>query len=68
MRIRELTEISAGTTTTAANVNVGAVYKNDAPRDKNGVPKARQKRNKDGTAKNALDITNNLLTGGSIKR
>tara|TARA_B100000900_G_scaffold46723_1_gene34734 strand:- start:13 stop:219 length:207 start_codon:yes stop_codon:yes gene_type:complete len=68
MRIRELTEVSAGTTTTAGDVGVGAVYKNNAPRDKNGVPKAKQKRNKDGTAKNALDITNNLLTGGSIKR
>ena len=54
--------------TSSANVSVGAVYKNDAKRDKNGVPKAKQKLNKDGTAANALDMKNNLMTGGSIKR
>jgi hypothetical protein len=43
----------------AANVNVGAVYQ-DAP------PK--QRKNKDGTVKNALDVNDNLLTGGSIAK
>ena len=37
-------------------------------RDKNGVPKAPQKKNKDGTAKNALDISNNLMGGKVVKR
>tara|TARA_B100001057_G_scaffold28080_1_gene25810 strand:+ start:1605 stop:1940 length:336 start_codon:yes stop_codon:yes gene_type:complete len=37
-------------------------------RDKNGVPKAPQKKNPDGTAKNALDISNNLMGGETIKR
>ena len=37
-------------------------------RDKNGVPKAPQKTNPDGTAKNALDISNNLMGGETIKR
>ena len=46
--------------TSAGNVGVGAVYKNKPGK----TPK-----NKDGTAKNALDMKNtNLLTGGSIKR
>ena len=37
-------------------------------RDKNGVPKAPQKKNPDGTAKNALDISNSLMGGKTIKR
>jgi hypothetical protein len=46
--------------TSAANVSVGAVYKNKP---------AKASKNKDGTAKNALDMKGtNLLTGGSIKR
>lgn len=45
--------------TAAANVGVGPVYKNKP---------AKQAKNKDGTAKNALDLNANLLTGGSIKR
>jgi len=45
--------------TSAANVSVGAVYKNKP---------VKQPKNKDGTAKNAVDMNVNLLTGGSIKR
>jgi len=37
-------------------------------RDKNGVPKAPQKTNKDGTAKNALDVDNNIMGGKAVKR
>lgn len=37
-------------------------------RDKNGVPKAPQKKNKDGTAVNALDMTDNVMGGKTIKR
>jgi hypothetical protein len=51
-------EASAGSTS-AANVGVGAIYKNKAGK----TPK-----NKDGTAKNALDMKANLLTGGSIAK
>lgn len=51
-------EATAGATS-AANVGVGAVYKNKP---------AKQAKNKDGTAKNALDMKANLMTGGSIKR
>ena len=38
------------------------------PKGKNGLPQAPQKKNKDGTAKNALDISNNLMGGKTIKR
>ena len=46
--------------TSAANVGVGAVYNNKP---------VKQPKNKDGTAKNAVDMKGvNLLTGGSLKR
>lgn len=32
------------------------------------VPKAVQAKNPDGTAKNALDMTNNIFGGGAVKR
>jgi len=35
---------------------------------KNGTPEAPQKKNKDGTAKNALELGNNLMGGSTIKR
>ena len=37
-------------------------------RDKNGVPKAKQALNKDGTAKNAQDIKTNVFGGKTVKR
>tara|TARA_Y200000002_G_scaffold335460_1_gene303010 strand:- start:3200 stop:4540 length:1341 start_codon:yes stop_codon:yes gene_type:complete len=37
-------------------------------RDGKGIPKAPQKMNPDGTAKNALDISTNLMGGEAIKR
>jgi len=54
-----VTESATAGATSAANVGVGAVYKNKPPK---------QPKNKDGTAKNALDMDANLMTGGSIKR
>jgi len=59
MKIKEIFDTAtAETTTTSANVTVGAVYKNKPGK----TPK-----NKDGTAKNALDMKDaNLLTGGSL--
>jgi hypothetical protein len=55
----DLAETATAGSTSAGNVAVGAVYKNKPPK---------QPKNKDGTAKNALDMKANLLTGGSIKR
>jgi hypothetical protein len=53
-------ETATAGATSAGNVSVGAVYKNKP---------GKTAKNKDGTAKNALDMkSTNLLTGGSIKR
>lgn len=59
MKIRDIIgESATAGSTSAANVGVGAVYKNKPGK----TPK-----NKDGTAKNALDLKGaNLLTGGSL--
>jgi hypothetical protein len=56
----ELIESPSGGATGSGNVGISAVYPNKKP------PKT--PKNKDGTAKNALDMDANLLTGGSIKR
>jgi hypothetical protein len=52
-------EEATGGSTSAGNVSVGPIYKNKP---------AKQAKNKDGTAKNALDLDVPLMTGGSIKR
>jgi hypothetical protein len=58
MKIREILESATAGATSAANVGVGAVYKNKP---------AKTPKNKDGTVKNALDLKGtNLLTGGSL--
>jgi hypothetical protein len=58
MKIKEIFETASAGATSAANVSVGAVYKNKAGK----TPK-----NKNGTAKNALDLKGaNLITGGSL--
>jgi hypothetical protein len=58
-REQGVAESATAGATSAGNVAVGAVYKNKP---------AKQAKNKDGTAKNALDMKANLMTGGSIKR
>ena len=53
-------ETATAGSTSAGNVSVGAVYPNKT---------GKTFKNKDGTAKNALDVKGaNLMTGGSIKR
>lgn len=54
-----LSEVATVGSTSAGNVAVGAIYKKTEGR----TPK-----NKNGTAKNALDYDASLFTGGSIKR
>jgi len=66
-----LGEVATPGATSAGNVAVVVNPKQaygHRKRDKNGVPKAPQKTNPDGTAKNALDISNNLMGGETIKR
>ena len=58
MKISEILESATAGATSAANVGIGAVYKNKP---------GKTAKNKDGTAKNALDLKGaNLLTGGSL--
>ena len=66
---KKVKEVATTGGTSSSNVSVGAVYRNNAKRDKNGVPKAKQALNKDGTAKNGLDMGGSgLLSGGSIAK
>ena len=58
-KAKQFAETATAGATSAANVSVGAVYKNKP---------GKTAKNKDGTAKNALDMKANLMTGGSIKR
>ena len=58
MKISEILESATEGAITAADVGIGAVYKNKP---------GKTAKNKDGTAKNALDLKGtNLLTGGSL--
>ena len=63
-------EATAGATSAGniASVANPVTAKAKIKRDKNGVPTAPQKKNSDGTAKNALDLSNNLMGGKAIKR
>ena len=70
MKIHEITE-SASTGATASG-NIASVAnpiqaRQKLKRDKNGIPIAPQKKNPDGTAKNALDVKDNVM-GTPIKR
>jgi hypothetical protein len=55
---------TAGSVATVANPPSA----NAKIKSKNGAPVAPQKKNKDGTAKNALELGNNLMGGGAVKR
>ena len=57
---------SAGAIATVANPVI-AKHK-PAKKGKFGAPKAPQKKKADGTAVNALDMSNNLMGGGAVKR
>jgi hypothetical protein len=58
MKIKEIFEAATAGAMSSDMVNVGAVYKNKP---------GKTAKNKDGTAKNALDLKGtNLLTGGSL--
>jgi hypothetical protein len=66
----KIKEYADAGTTSSGNIASGPAYKNNVKRDKNGVPKAKQALNKDGTAKNGLDMGGSgLISGGSwVKR
>ena len=56
---------SAGNVAAAANPPAA---RQKTKRGKNGLPVAPQLKNADGTAKNALDVDNNLMGSKTIKR
>jgi len=71
MRFREILEAATAGATSAGSVASVAnppAARAKIKRDKKGVPKAPQKTNPDGTAKNALDVDNNLMGGKPVKR
>ena len=71
MRFREILEAATAGATSAgsvASVASPTAARAKIKRDKNGVPKAPQKTNPDGTATNALDFDNNLMGGKTVKR
>ena len=59
------TGMSAGSVASVANPNAARAK---VKKDKNGIPKAPQLTNPDGTAKNAQDVDANLMGGTTIKR
>lgn len=70
MKIREITESASSGATSSGNIAAVAnpIQANQKlKRDKNGIPVAPQKKNPDGTAKNALDVKDNIM-GTTIKR
>ena len=68
MRIKEIMEdSSAGTTSGNMSVVVNPVQAHaKIPLDKNGIPKAPQKKKPNGTAVNSLDVNDNIM--GSVRK
>ncbi len=67
-KVKETATAGATSAGNIASVANPATAKASIKRDKKGIPKAPQKLKKDGTAKNALDLPNNLMGGKTIKR
>jgi len=72
MKLAGITRESATAGATSAG-NIASVAnplqaKGQRPKDKNGLPKAPQKKKADGTAENALDIKDNFFGGKTVKR
>tara|TARA_B100001093_G_scaffold517725_1_gene600160 strand:+ start:436 stop:648 length:213 start_codon:yes stop_codon:yes gene_type:complete len=70
MKIREITESASSGATSSGNFAAVAnpiQAHQKLKRDKNGIPVAPQKKNKNGTAVNALDVKDNVM-GTPIKR
>ena len=70
MKIKEIMETASATATASGNIatvaNPVQAHQN-LKKDKNGLPVAPQAKNPDGTAKNALDVKDNVM-GSIVKR
>ena len=70
MKIKEIMETASATATASGNIaTVANPVQAHAKlkKDKNGIPTAPQKKKPDGTAVNALDVTDNVM-GSIVKR
>lgn len=70
MKIKEIMETASATATASGNIAAVAnpiQAHAKLKRDKNGIPVAPQKKKPDGTAVNALDVTDNVM-GSIVKR
>lgn len=70
MKIKEIMETASATATASGNMAVVAnpvQARQKLKLDKNGIPVAPQKKKPDGTAVNALDVTDNVM-GSIVKR
>jgi hypothetical protein len=72
MRLRQIigeVATAGGTTASDVSVVVNPVHAmGQIPRDKNGVPKKKSKKNSDGTVVNALDANDSFFGGKVAKR
>ena len=65
---KKMKEEHTGGATGVGSIAVGDLAANTAKRDKKGLPKAKQALNKDGTAKNGLDMGGSNLLGGKVAK
>ena len=72
MKIKDITEAASAGASSAGSiasvVNPTYAYAKGKKKGKYGAPEAPQAKNPDGTAKNALDVKNNLMGGKVAKR
>ena len=73
MKIHEIVESASAGATATSSGNIAVVANPiqahaTIPKDKNGIPKAPQKKKADGTVKNALDLPDNIMGSKLIKR
>ena len=66
--IKEVATAGATSAGNIASVANPAMAYGQRGRDSKGLPKAPQKKNADGTTVNALDMSNNLMGGKTVKR
>ena len=72
MKIKDITEAASSGASSAGSiasvVNPTYAYAKSKKKGKYGAPEAPQKKNADGTAKNALELDDNLMGGKPIRR
>jgi hypothetical protein len=67
MKIHEITEAASAGASSSGGIAVVIQAHAKIPKDKNGIPKAPQILNPNGTVKNALDLPDNIM-GSLVKR